>query len=816
VFLWRSSVRYARRSPGVTVVAVATMSIGIACVATLFGFLNSVRRVEVAFPDYDRISAVTITSFNNDSRWGTAPRSIADELLREGGLFERVGLYREGEQVLAQRDTSYAVSVAGIDSSIIPMLGLGVWKGRTPSTLEIVSRSNVALVTDHFWRRTLSLAESSQQESIILNGVKYEVVGVMRPEHRFYRRAEILIPLERGADTGSLSRSPVGVIAKRHRGEDIQTTRARLRLVRDRLALASGRRDSLKINLEPSMYPQDKKVLPQRALLILLGIGVCVFLTASANVANLLLVRAAERAPELALRAALGATKVDLLRASVGEPLLLGLLSAAFGAVLTKWATASMAYAVPTAAFTAAFRLDLDVVVLGFVLLTAMIGAVVVGSVPAMLAMTGSVTQLMAGGTAMSGSRRLVRIARRGILGQLAATATLFIVSGLLWRSFAAMDAADLGFPAHRLVQPTIRESSSSQPELLLLLGRLQDALASDPRVIATSIRGYATMADLIDSTRVANGPDQAPGDESIIQVRSDTGFAAAYSASATTTRWSIDTGFFRTAGLRLETGRNFLPSDRRGSTPVAIVSRELSRLLWGQQNPVGRHLRIGRDGLEIEVVGVVSDYRGLDRAGGSMMPTVVPALFFSREQVTAMGPRIVVRATVSAVDAKIAITSQLRRLERNAAVVRNETIAEEDGAEARLVTRILATLSAAIAAAGILVGVIGTYGVVSYSIAVRRHEIGIRAAMGASGHVLVAHFVGEGLVTVWKGLATGAAIAAFLSFLMRRIVFGVSFIDPVVYGTVLCALGLVGVVAVWLPARRAARVEPMAALKAN
>lgn len=817
--VFRSGTRYARRAPVVSSVAVIILSMGIACVATLFGFLNSVAYRPIPFAAADRIVAVTIVPPAGGASWGSGPRRGAEAVQRDVGSFDRVGLFREATRVLSRADTSYAIGVAEVDSSVVPILGLKAAKGRVFTAAEVYSGSSIAIVSDVFWRGILGASDSAFRQPVVLDGVPYTIVGVLPPGVRFYRRADLLVPLVLGTATAPLwSESYLGVLAKLGRGQTVAGAQARMDLLARRLALVDAGYANSSIRVERSMYNRSG-FIPIRALWLIIAVGACVFLVASVNVANLLLVRSAERAPEMAIRSALGASRLRLLAASLAEPLLLGAVAAVLGTFFTIWATRGITYLVPSAAFTAAIRLGIDARVLTVVAALAAFGTVIVGMAPALLAAKSNAMQAMSSGSGtLVGNPLLLRSGRRNVVLQVSTSVTLFIASGLLWRSFGSMVGVDLGFPADRLVQPWIQVSRSqypSQDDQLRLLQRLAETLARDPRAEATSIRGYPAVYDLTPGQRASRTPSQVELDDlNGIYLRNNATAMAARHTSAITTRWSVDTSFFATVRLRIELGRNFDASDRKGSVPVAIVSAELGRLLWGRRTVLGEQFRIGREGMTFEIVGVVSDHRTLDRSSAADVAPIAPTVYFSSQQVALQAPRIIVRSRGNVPDTKAAIVSHLRRLEPNAAVIRIETIAEEDGAEARLVTRILATLTALMAFAGILLGLIGTFGVVSYNIAVRRREIGLRAALGASGSELVAQFVREGWSTVWRGLVIGLALSIAVSYALHRMLFGVQVVDPAVYGAALFLFSVVGIASAWLPARRAARLDPITALK--
>ena len=788
----RYALRLLARAPGFTSVAVVTLALGIGANAAIFSVVPSVLFAPLPFADPDRLVAL----------WHgyppTLPRAAVsvpgyDDLRRATDLFDGVLAFRAANQNLTGRGEPERLLVVRATATFQPVLGLNIARGRWFAAGEDVpGDSSVAVLSDGFWRRRFGGDPAVIGTTIYLNDRPHAVIGIAAASATFPRETDVWVPIAFTAE----QRGPEG------RGSEFLDVIARLRpdvtLAQAHAGLASLARrlkadyyaDSPRWTLD--MRPlRDDLVRDTRPIVVTVFAAVgLVLLIACANVANLLLARAGHRRRELAVRAALGAAPQRLRRQLLVETLVLGALGGAAGLAVAFGAVPIVARATAVS-FPNIDPPRIDVVVLAFACVAALASSVLFGAVPAwQLARTDLRTALSAESRGGTGRR----VGHLIVAAEMALAFAVLVGAGLLVRSFARVIDVNPGFDADRRV--TIRMSLPlaryrDAPQRAAFYAQLFDRIAALPRVLAAGavselpLGGANNMGTFdIASQPIARGGDQPHAD------------------------WrSASPRYFAAMNIRLAAGRLFDDRDGPGAARVALVDEQAAAKYWPSRSPIGDSVNIDDGAIKTwrVIVGVVGTvhHDGLDVAPRGTLylplaqrPTASAfAVVHADGDALALLPQI--RAAVAAIDAALPIYD-VRPL--------------DDRLAASLGRRRAATwLVGVFAALALVLVLVGVYGVMSYDVSQRAREIGIRLALGADRSSVMRMVVGGGLRIASTGIVGGAILALAAARLIAGLLFGVSAADPSTYGMLAAVLLAMAVAAAYLPARRAARINPRA-----
>lgn len=795
----RYAIRQLVRNRGFTVVAVLTLTLGIGANTAIFSVIRGVLLRPLPFPEPDRLmlavgviggqrAGVTAADFI-DWRAGSRTLDLAAMTTYNANL---TGI-AEPERVTAARVTANYFAVLGVR----PLLGRVFTRDEEPE-----GGSHVVVLTEGFWRNRLGGDSSALGRTLTLDDVPYTIVGVMGAGTEGLGNGENLwVPLvlrrEEIAATGARF---LDVVARLHPGvrperatEELQTTAAHLKEVRP-----WSNKD-----VSPALVPMAEVVVgdSRRPLLLLFGAVGLVLLIACANVANLLLVRATARGRESAIRTALGAGPSRLIRQLLTESVLLALLGAAGGLLLAAWGTGLLVQALPAGTP----RLDqvrLDGMVLVFTLVVATATGIVFGLAPALRATRRDLVSELTEAARGSGGPRRRRLGAALIVGEIAVALVLLVSAGLLLRSFAAVTRVDPGFDAEhvtavRIALPGGRYGSPAQSVLFYqsLIARAREVPAVQAAAVASSVpfggAGYS-YSIVIEGRPAPARREDTP-----------TIFPRAISA-----------GYFHAMGIRLREGREFESSDRTGAMRVGIINETAARRFFPGESPLGRRFTPDDDGGVLQVVGVVSDVRAF---GLSSEPR--PELFLPIEQAsrnhwewTGRAMSLIVRAGTDApLDAPL--RDAVWSLDRSLPIYSIWTVRD---LMARSVAprRLFMLLIAGFAAVALVLAAIGIYGVMTFAVSQRTRELGIRVALGAVRQDVFRLVVGRAMALTGLGLAIGVAGAIAATRLLTQSLYGVRPTDPTTYVAIAALMCVVTFLASYLPARRAARVDPMIALR--
>lgn len=805
-------IRYAFRSlskaPGFAVVAVLTLALGIGANSAVFSVVNGVVLRPLGYREPEELVSIAsrFPGLGFDRFWISPPEYFElDEWTRS---FSTIGGYRTQQASVGGGETPERVTNGFATADFFPTLGVAPLLGRAYGAAEDAPDAEpVAVLSYELWQRSFGGARDIVGRDIIVNGVSTRVLGVM-PRGFDIDDADVEIwqPMQLDPSNRQNRGSHfLNVVARMRPGVTLAQASAEL----DRLVARWGEEVPDTHTPHPENHPffltglQDSLVGDVRpALVLLLGAVGFVLLIACANVGNLLLVRAEARQKEIAVRAALGAGRMRLLRQFLTEGVVLALIGGALGLALgftgVRLLLATSPESVPRAA-----EITLDPRVLGFTLVVSIVTGLLFGLAPLFhLGSSRLNSALREGGQRATAGAGRHAIRRTLVAAELALAVVLLVGAGLMLRSFAELQQVDPGFESENLVAFQLFLPSATYPDATAqsaFLQRVLDGVRALP-----GVRSVAAMQGLpprrevnANDTEFENVPGPPNGPPQNVDYYQ-----------------TITTAYLGTMGVPVVRGRGFEPQD--ASTPVVLINERLAKVFYPDQDPVGRRLRPPfSDSIPwFTIVGVVGDVKQ-----GGMEAETGTELYFMYEQGAAIfsfAPRsmyIVARTSGDPNRLMAAIPGAVRALDPTLPVSelqRMEQVISTSMAQPRFLTLLLGVF----AAVALALAAIGTYGVIAYSVLERRQEIGIRMALGARARVVVGMILGQALAVAAVGLAIGLAGAFGLTRLLQSLLFNVSSTDATAFVAAPLVLALVAAVACVVPALRAASVDPVKALK--
>jgi putative ABC transport system permease protein len=801
----RLAVRGLRQSRTFTIVAVGTLALGIGANTALFSIFNSL--LLRPLPVRDPASLVIL----DQGSW-TYPIWRAVEA-QTSTVFDGAFAYANLELDLAKAGRREPVDGAYVSGGLFEVLGVEPWRGRLlqPADDRADANARVAAISYRFWQRRFGGADSAIGATLTLDHQPFTVVGVMPPDFNgpdVGRVDDVLIPFAaepilRGVDSALDVRQAwwIEIMGRLRPGITIDQAVAALRTLQPDIRRASAPPDAKDFLEDPFTLAsaangrsplRSRFGTPLRAMQATVAV---VLLIACASLANLMLARALARRRELSVRLALGASRWRVTRLLAVEALVIVAAGAGLGLLFARWSGALLVQQLTTWRGAVSLDLSLDWRVLAFTAGLAAVTALIAGIVPA-LSVTG-----VAPGEAMKESARSItgdrRLSVRGALVvlQLALSLVLVIGAGLFLRTFAALSATPLGFAAGGLTVAAVSLPKTVEDDAArsALLARIDEAFATVPgvRSAGLSVITPITGSGWNDQIGVGDGPP---------------------TAAKRTYVNAVTDGWFATMGLRRISGRGFVRSDRVGAPPVTIVNETFARRFLAGRPPIGQRVTAGgpRDRREFEVVGVVSDavYRSL-REG------VVPTMYLALAQQESIRPNITLTVSTSTgarASADRLLADTLRGVDPGLTFALRDFDQFIRGGLTQ--ERLVAMLSGFFGGLALLLAAIGLYGIVAHAVDVRRTEIGVRMALGANrvGILwLVFRRVG---VMLAIGLGAGLAISLWASRFIGTLLFRLEPRDATTFAGALAVLLAASVLAAWIPARRAARVDPARVLR--
>jgi putative ABC transport system permease protein len=811
IMVFRLALRTLTRSPGFSLAVFATLALCLGPVTAVFSVLHSIVLRSLPFPQADGLVQI--------SNHYEKPQEVKDlvnlaqylNFKSEAGLFRGFALLQGLNGTVGEESNPARVSVTCVTEDFFSVLGMQPVLGRffLPGEMA-VGADQVFVITQEHWERTYASDPAIIGRKIWMDGVPYTVVGVVQAGFAEYQTTmQIFKPFAwtpaEAAGPGRFLRRGV-LLGGLRPGVALSEGLAQLETVDRRLLDAYPPQHRAVFESRGQRIAVDRlhevHSAPFASSLALLQGGACfVLLIGCVNVVNLFLARVNSRRPELAVRHALGATRSALLRPLLAESLLLAGAAAVAGVGISG-ATMKLInhYLVLKARWVPPVSTDLPVI--GIVLLSSVLIAAGMAVIPFLFVWRSGLTLQTARTASAGGAARA--ISRALVVAQVAIAFVLLIGAGLLMRSFSRVIATDPGFDAAQVIQGRV-----ALPRL-----RYQDPAMS----AATEQRVVAAMREIPGVEKVATsanfGVDRAFPAGS---VRLRNPGAAVTESRGMVSVSVVSPGYFETMGIRVKVGRDFSEHDApiRGKSPTAVVDESFVKVHFPEGDAVGREFTFDPAGSAqttwITIVGIVNraNLGGLEGRDG------LPFVYLPRNGTGALGFTLLLRTHRPAGDVVSEMRQKVREID--AALPLYSTGTLQEGIDNFLAARRgLMSLLAVFAGLALLLAGVGLYGVLAYDVAQRSREIGIRGALGATRQQIVAPILGQGIVQVLLGLGFGAVGAVYLTRFLRTMLFDVMPDDPLSYGVVVFTLSVVGLLASWLPARRAAKVDPVVALRAE
>ena len=793
----RYGVRLLWKKRGFTATAILSLALGIGAATAIFSIVDAVLLRALPYPNADRI--VQIREVNERG----IPIRVAEPNYRD--VRERqhslsaAAQFSGGTVVVTGGKEPARVRAFWVSNEFFDVLGVKPLMGRSfsPDETKPGAGANVAIVSHGFWQRALGGRSDFSGATINVDGPAFTVIGVMPPNFSYPQEAEIWVPREVEPVQTSRTAHNWSVIGRLHESSSLAQARAELSAIGKQLRQEHGKKVDL---IDLAVVPlQEFMTADARSGLWLMFAAVgLLLLVACANVANLMLAQATLRSSEFAVRVALGASRWRMARQFVTENLLLTLCAGALGILLSFWGV-DFLLSLNQNNLPRTDEIAVNWRALLFTLGLAVAIAVTLGALPAArFANADLQNQLKESGRGASASRLSQHLRHGLIVAQIAVTLVLLIGAGLIGRSFMRLMKTDTGFQPESAVVMTLSLPTTvdkqQEQQLQQFHEQLLENLANMPGVV--SVGGINALPL---SNRGANGTFQKDGNPAT------TGDADYRLASG---------GYFAALGIPLMRGRVFNDTDRGSAPDACVISQSLAQKYWPGEDPIGRTIQFGNmDGDKdlLHIVGIVGDIRdgGLDQAAN---PTVYAHSLQRPQWWQVSNQSYVVRSNLTSSAIISSMRSTTQSLNREA-FLRFQTMPQVV-ATSLDTRRFSLVIFGAFAVTALLLAAMGVYGVTSYAVSQRHHEIGIRMALGATAGNVLRLMMKQGMRLALLGIVVGLATAFTLTRSLSKLVYGITTTDPLTFAAIAALLVAVALLACWIPARRATKVDPMIALR--
>jgi predicted permease len=807
--LWQD-LRYGARTllknSGFTFVAVITIALGVGANTAIFSLVSAVLLRPLNYHQPEQLVMVWESdSAVGDSRDTIAPANYAD-WATQNQSFEDMAAFEWRNYNLTGDGEPERIPAFGVSANFFPLLGARAGLGRTFRTEEDRPGANkVAVISHSLWQSRFGGEQKIIGRNILLNDEPYTIIGVMPNDFQFMvANINLWVPMaltsEQFADRNIHN---LNAIARLKPGVTVAQANADIQAITHRIAAAyPDEAEGLSAAVVP-LHEQLADGARRPLMMLLVAVGF-VLLIACANVAGMLLARAAARRREIAVRAALGASRWRIARQLLTESVLLGVLGGGLGLLLSVWAFAFLQQLIP-AGMSASTTLELDARVLGFTLLVSLLAALIFSLAPALQASRADLNLALKQGSGRTGFGTGQGWLRSGfVVAQIALSLVLLVGAGLLVQTlyklrdqYASLRPESVLTVRTQLVGAKYREHEQRVAFYDGVLARV----AQLPGVVGA---GYTTAVPLTGMTAHGLTLEGRQADPNV--------------------NWNaihrqVSPDYFRAMGIELRQGRAFNAGDNERAASVAAINETMARQFWPGENPIGKRFKAGLlDSPEpwLTIVGVVADMRqmGVDTPVKAEM--YVPYRQFPRESTLypLFAPRdLVIRTTAEPSSLVPAVRQAVREVDPYQPLSNIRTM-DEVLARVTAQRRVGMILLTAFAALALLLAALGIYGVLSYFVLQHMPEIGVRMALGAQTGDVLRLVLGKGMRLALMGIAIGLIGAFALTRLMESLLFGISAIDPLTFAGVAMLLALVALIACYIPARRAMKVDPMVALR--
>jgi len=809
----RFGLRTLIKNPTYTVVAIIALALGTGANSAIFSVVNAVLLRPLPYGEPDRVAMVFANNLKlGDRKYGISVPDFQD-YRDQNGVFEQMASFTYVDLILTSGDVPQHSQGTMVSANFFDTLGVKAEAGRLFSPDDgKPGAERVVVLSNGLWKRSFGGEQHILNQTITLNGSSFTVIGVAPADFQSPEKGDELWIIM-SFDGGDAVRIPPNASAEGLHNRALRFMKAVARL-RPGVSIEKARDEMLSlatqfeqqypttnIGISLTIVPMAEEVVGdiKPALVRLLAAVGLVLLIACANVANLSLARAAARQKEIAIRLALGAGRLRLIRQLLTESILLGLIGGALGLALA-FIGIKMLLAINPPNIPRLNEINIDGRVLGFTLVVSILTGIIFGLIPALQATKPDLNETLksegARGSTGGVQKQLVRSLL--VISEVALTVILLIGAGLMIKSFLTLQKIQPGFNPDNVLTVQVNLPSSkypTRPTMAAFYERVLKRIETLPGVEAVGASLVIPLMDRKTSTRftIDGRPAATPDEQMVANFR------------------PISHDYLRAMGIPLLNGRTFTEQDRDQSPPVVIINDSIRRRFFPGQDPVGKRLTRVSDKLSREIVGVVADAKETDLKDVDPGPTLytpyqqTPYPFLGLAVRTSANPESMtnaVRSAVLEIDSALPIYDVKTMRQRV-----DESVSQP---------RLYATLIGVFAGVALALAAVGIYGVLNYSVSQRRQEIGIRMALGAqSGHILKM-IVGQGMTMALIGLGIGVVLAYFLTRYLAGLLFGVGVNDLTIFIGIPLLLALVALMSSYFPARRATKVEPMIALRAE
>jgi putative ABC transport system permease protein len=801
----RYGVRSLLKHPGFAAIVILTLAVGIGASSAIFSVVNTVLLRPLPYRQADRIAVIQELDAGGKKTQVT-PANFLD-WRAQNTVFEQLAAILTRPANLALADQAERIDLAMTSANFFSVFGTEPARGRFfIPTDEQAGHAPVVVISHALWQRRFGGDESSIGKPITLDGSTYTVVGIAPAGFQYPDKTEVWVPPFRLAPALNERMDPTQVrgfgmlavvgllrpgVPLTQAASEMETITARLR---QQYPESNNRRFNRVVSLHTHLVGETGPML-----LLLFGAVGFVLLIACANVANLLLASAATRQREMAIRTALGASRLRVMQQLLTESLVLALAGGVIGLLLALWGVAAITKLLPRD-FPRLGEINLDWRVLGFTLLASVLTGILFGFAPALqISKTDVQESLKESGRGSSGSLRHHRLRSLLIVGEVALSVVLLVGAGLLFRSFLQLQSVNAGFSPQQVLTLRLSPAGSSytrDADYIKFYNEVMQRAAAIPGVQSVGA---------INTLPLDKGPTA--------------GFRIDGRPPLTIDKWpggnyrTVSTDYFRAMNIPIVQGRAFDSRDIETAPPVMIVNQALANRDFPNENPVGKRISLGNNDAKgqpvwWEIVGVAADVRSIE-----LREPAIPEFYLSALQDTFRNMFVVVRTSVEPTSVAASVRQIAGEVDKSAAVSDVKTM-EHIVNDAVTQPRFNLFLLALFSGIALLLSAAGIYGVTAYSVTQRTHEFGIRMALGAQVGDVLKMVLRQGMLLISLGIAVGLLAAFALTRLLRTLLYGVSVTDPGTFIAITLLLALVALLACYIPARRATKVDPLIALR--
>jgi putative ABC transport system permease protein len=802
-------VRYGARilvkQPGFTLIAIITLALGIGTNTAIFSVINALILNPPSIAEPESVAAIWRTPKDKRIESYVSYLELQDWRAKNQS-FEAIAGYKPNGFTLLDESQAKRIQGMRVTANFLSLLKVKLLRGRDFQFEEEKRGAQpVAIISYQYWQNRLGGNEEALGQELSLNGKLFTIIGILPPTFEFplvEKQREILTTIAaEGQNLDERGAQVLLTIGRLKQGATLAQAQAEMTSIAENLAQQYPQYNR---NITAYLVSADEQIVGRdirRALWLLLGAVGFILLIACANITNLLLVRASSRQKELALRAALGAGTWRVARQLLTESFLLSLLSGAVGLLIALWGLNAMklygADQLPRLN-----EVQINGRVLAFTLATSLLTAALFSLIPIFKASRPDINEILKSGaknTTSSGALRLWRDSL--VVVEVALGLVLLIGAGLMIRSFGLLVNVNPGFDPKNVLTGNVsmtRAIYENTEERVRYVNQTLERLRALPGVESAAFVAPMPFSggNVGSDFRIEGRPKAEPGQEPEANVR------------------SVTAQYFQAIKIPLHKGRYFTEEDKRGGVGAAIINETLAARYFPDEDPIGKRIsNIGAnqnegDPEQWEIVGVIGDTHH-----SSLTKAAAPELFLPYQQNSWTWGNFFVRAINDPATLTMSFTDQIRAGDKTVPVT-NVQLLTQAISNTVAQTRFYMLLFALFGATGLILTLTGIYGVISYAVSQRTQEIGIRMALGAQAADVLKMLIGQGMLLTAIGIAIGAAAACALTQLMANLLFGVSATDPLTFAVIALLLAFVALLACWIPARRATKVDPMIALR--